>query len=259
MENSPQISLSQICGLLSDIAVLLISNGANSARAKRNISRVADAYGYKIDPFFSHSAIVLTVEEKISGRKRTVVKNISHYHVNYSIVSEISILTWDIYERQLSLHHIENRIEQISKIEPYAEWFKILMIAVATAALSQIFDGNIFDFFVAFAAAAIGFIGRKILIKNKYNTYICWLFAAFVSASVVNICRRLGLEHYQGALTACVLWLIPGVPLINGFLDILENNIVSGWAKTAMGIMMIFMIAVGFYLSLFIFGYGSTV
>lgn len=248
-----------MCGLLSEMAVLLISNGANSARTKRNIARIADAYGYKIDPFFSHSAIVLTVEEKISGRKKTIVKNISHYHVNYSIVSEISILTWDIYERRPSLNHIENRMEQISKIEPYSEWVKILMIAVATAALSQIFDGNYMDFIIAFAAAAIGFLGRKLLIKNKYNTYISWLFAAFVSASVVNLARRLGLEHYQGALTACVLWLIPGVPLINGFLDILENNIVSGWAKTSMGIMMIFMIAVGFYLSLFIFGYGATV
>jgi len=52
---------------------------------------------------------------------------------------------------------------------------------------------------------------------------------------------------------------VPGVPLINGFLDLLEGHIVSGWAKMSMGFIMVFMIAVGFYVSLFVFGYGNTI
>ena len=85
-----------------------------------------------------------------------------------------------------------------------------------------------------------------------------WFIGALISTSVVNLCRYFGMNHYQSALNACVLWLIPGVPLINGFLDILEGHIVSGWAKVAMGGMLVFMIAVGFYLSLFLFGYAPT-
>ena len=66
----------------------------------------------------------------------------------------------------------------------------------------------------------------------------------------------MGMQDYHAALTACVLWLIPGVPLINGFLDIFSGHVVSGWAKVSMGLLMVFMIAVGFYLSIFVFGYG---
>lgn len=259
MENLPQISLSQMCGLLSETAVLLISNGANSTRTKRNIDRIAKAYGFRIAPFFSHSAIVLSVEDTQSGKKRTIVKDIKHYHVNYSVVSEVSILTWHIHQEKPSLHDIEAKLHKISKIQPYSEPVKVAMIGLATAALAQIFDGKLTEFAIAFLAALVGYYGRKVLIKRNYNVYICWLVAAFLSASTVNLLRRMGVEHYQAALTACVLWLVPGVPLINGFLDILENSIVSGWAKVAMGFMMVFMIAVGFYLSLFIFGYGSTV
>jgi len=52
-----------------------------------------------------------------------------------------------------------------------------------------------------------------------------------------------------------VLWLIPGVPLINGFIDMLTGYMVSGMAKLAYALGLIFMISIGFYLSLFIFGY----
>lgn len=259
MENTIHIDLGKMTHLLAEIGILLMSNGANTARTKRNITRIAEAYGYDIQAFFSHSAIIVTVHDKETNRRKTTVKNLLHHHVNYSIVSEVSILSWEIKEKQPSLEYVEKKVKEISKINSYPEWVKFTMIGVATASLSQIFDADLYEFVIAFLAAVAGFFGRKLLIVNKYNTYICWFFAAFVSASVVNLFRRLGVEHYQGALTACVLWLIPGAPLISGFLDILENHIVSGWARVAMGFMMVFMIAVGFYLSLFVFGYGYTV
>ena len=112
---------------------------------------------------------------------------------------------------------------------------------------------------VAFLSAWVGINARKILLTRGYNEYISWLVASFVSATVVNLFRKCGLESFHGALTACVLWLIPGVPLINGFLDILRGHIVSGWAKAAMGLMLVFMVGVGFYLSLFLFGYGFII
>ena len=77
--------------------------------------------------------------------------------------------------------------------------------------------------------------------------------------SVIKNFRILGITNFHAALSACVLWLIPGVPLINGFLDIVSGYIINGWAKVAMGFMLIFMIAVGFVISLFIFGYGNTI
>jgi hypothetical protein len=71
----------------------------------------------------------------------------------------------------------------------------------------------------------------------------------------VNAFRLMGVEEYKNALAACVLWLIPGVPLINGFIDMLTGYMVSGMAKLAYALMLVFMISIGFYLSLFVFGY----
>lgn len=257
MVNDAKISLDEIAKTLSEIGVMLLSNGATSSRASRNLKRIAESFGFNVELFFSHSAIVLTVENPFTGKKETIVKGIGHYHVNYSIVSEISILSWEIVNKKLSFEDIGKELDDIREMDSYPEWLKALFIGIATAALCKIFDGSAVEFFVAFMAAILGFFARKIVLGKKYNQYISWLLGAFVSASVVNFCRHFGLEAYHGALTSCVLWLIPGVPLINGFLDILSGHIVSGGAKTAMGFLLVFMIAIGFYLSLFLFGYGT--
>ncbi len=256
MEQHTKVTLSKTTDVLAEIARALISNGANSARTSRNITRIAESFGYTIEHFFSHSAIVLTVEDKMTKDKETIVKGIGHYGVNYSIVSEISILSWEIEKHKISFEEIEKELQDIKEMDSYPWWLKMIFIGVATAALSKIFEGNNMEFGVAFFAGVLGFFGRKLILERNYNHYIGWLVAAFISASVVNSCRKFGLESYHGALTSCVLWLIPGVPLINGSLDVVGGHVVSGWAKLAMGFMMVFMIAVGFYLSLFLFGYG---
>ncbi|WPC14097.1 threonine/serine exporter family protein [Riemerella anatipestifer] len=46
-------SITTLAKLLTEVATLLISNGANSTRTKRNVVRIAEAYGYDVEVFFS--------------------------------------------------------------------------------------------------------------------------------------------------------------------------------------------------------------
>lgn len=243
--------------ILAETGVLLISNGANSTRTVRNLQRIAETYGYTIENFFSHSAIVLTVHHEGQNVKQTFVKTIRRHGVNYSIVSEISILSWQIASKKPPLEGIEEELHKISTLDSYPKWMKNLLIALATASLCMVFGGDAVAFFIAFLSGLFGVLVRNFLLKYQYNFNICWLLGALVSVSVVNIFRIAGWSNYEEALSACVLWLIPGVPLINGFLDVFAGHIVSGLAKIAMGFLMVFMIALGFYISLFLFGYGS--
>lgn len=244
-----KIHVSQMSRILADLAVVLLSNGATTTRTVRNVNRIANTFGYKIEEFVSHSSLVLTIESSSPSTnnaevKETIVRRIGAYHVNYSIISEVSLLSWQVEAHNVLFADLENKLLAIKKINSYPEWLKFVFIGLATAALAKIFNGTFVEFIVAFFAGVIGIYARKLAIVKKYNMYICAFVAAFVSTSVVNVFRMLGVQDYHGALAACVLWLIPGVPLINGFLDILEENIVSGWAKVAMGFMLVFMIGV---------------
>lgn len=241
--------------LFADVCILLISNGANSGRTRRNINRIASAFGYHLEMFFSHSAVVITAISLNTGEKRTVVKAVPHYRVNFNVLSEISILSWQVAERKLSYQELKEQLAEIRKIEPYSEFTKVLLASLAVAALCRIFGGSFSEFFIVFGSAVLGFIARNFLLSRHYNANMGWFAGAFVSVTFVNIFQAVGFD-VKSALSACVLWLIPGVPLINGFIDVLEGHLVSGSAKLMMGMILIFMIAVGFCLSLFLFGYG---
>ena len=138
----------------------------------------------------------------------------------------------------------------------YLMWF---FVSLAGGSLAYIFGGDnhnsYFEMGISFLATLIGLAGRRLLQVRKFNVFICWAWAAFISVSVVNAFRLVGVEEYKNALAACVLWLIPGVPLINGFIDTLTGHVVAGLAKLTYALVLIFMISIGFYLSLFIFGY----
>ncbi len=257
MENQ-QTKLEQVTELLAEIATLLMSSGSNTRRVSRNVSRIANALGYDFDIFYSYSAVVVTVRSSKTGKTETLVKSIPHYGVHFSIVSDISILSWQVVEHHLGIEKIKEEIERIKNLPRYNKYLMYFFVALAGGSLARIFGGTYLELLIAFLATFIGLLGRSFFQIRKFNPFISWLFASYISVSVVNIFHILGVEQLNNGLAACVLWLIPGVPLINGCIDLLSGHVVSGMAKLTSAAVFIFMIALGFFLSLITFGYGST-
>lgn len=56
------------------------------------------------------------------------------------------------------------------------------------------------------------------------------------------------------ALGTSVLYLIPGVPLINSILDILEGHVLVGFSRTINAVILIICIAIGLSITLLILG-----
>lgn len=250
--------LQRVTHLLAEISTLLICSGANTRRALRNVERISQALGYHCEVFHSYSGVVLSVYDTQTNEKETIVQSIAHHGVNFNTISEISILSWQVVEEKLPIHAIENEVKRIKNAPHYPLVLMWFFVSMAGGALAYIFggkNGSYVEFSISFLSTFIGIAARKALQMRHFNHFICWGWAAFVSVSVVNVFRLLEIQPINNALAACVLWLIPGVPLINGFIDLLTGNVVSGWAKLSTAMTLVFMIAVGFYLSLIIFGY----
>lgn len=253
-----QTELEKVTELLAEIATLLMTSGSNTRRVSRNVSRIANALGYDFEIFYSYSAVVVTVRNTQTAETETLVKTIPGYGTHFGVVSDISILSWQVVEHSLSIEEIRKEVERIKHLPRYNKYIMYLFVALAGGSLARIFGGSYLEFLIAFLATLIGLFGRSVFQERKFNPFISWLFAAFISVSVVNIFRLFGVEQLNSGLAACVLWLIPGVPLINGFIDLLSGHVVSGMAKLTSAAVFIFMIALGFFLSLITFGYGST-
>ncbi|QOR73303.1 threonine/serine exporter family protein [Cruoricaptor ignavus] len=254
-----QNQLSQICEILSETGNLLVSNGANATRTARNLHRMAGGMGCEAEFFFSHSALIFSILHKKSGRRQTVVKSIKGYHVNYGIVSEISILSWDVAQKKMTPAEIQEKLTHISRLNGYPEWAKLTGVALATAGLTGLFGGGIGQMAAGFIAAALGYAVRGIVLRKKFNMHVAWFIGAAVSAGLVELFSLIFSTRFDGALTASVLWLIPGVPLTNGCLDLISGQVVSGWAKLAMAMMMVAAVALGFSVALLLFGNGTGI
>ena len=101
------------------------------------------------------------------------------------------------------------------------------------------------------------FAGRYIFVfisKKKYNVYIRVFLAAFIASmlAAIGVVYNIG-ENPQTALATSVLFLIPGVALINSFTDLLDNNVLNGMVRFATGIMTVLVIALGLFLTMIIF------
>ena len=252
-------AIERVAQLLAEINFVLITGGANTRRVLRNTNRIANALNYHCDIFYSYSAIIITVYDNASKEKETIVKSIPHHGVNFNAISDISILSWRVLEKKLPIEVIEREVAYIKQKSHYNMYLMWFFVSLAGGSLAYIFGGDnhnsYFEMGISFLATLIGLAGRRLLQVRKFNIFICWAWAAFISVSVVNAFRLVGVEEYKNALSACVLWLIPGVPLINGFIDTLTGHVVAGMAKLTYALVLIFMISIGFYLSLFIFGY----
>ena len=252
-------AIERVAQLLAEINFVLFTGGANTRRVLRNTTRIAEALNYHCDIFYSYSAIIITIYDNATKEKETIVKSIPHHGVNFNAISDISILSWRVLERKPPIEVIEREVAYIKHKSHYNMYLMWFFVSLAGGALAYIFGGDSHNSYlelgISFLATLTGLAGRRLLQLRKFNVFICWAWAAFVSVSVVNTFRLMGVEEYKNALAACVLWLIPGVPLINGFIDMLTGYMVSGLAKLAYALMLVFMISIGFYLSLFVFGY----
>jgi len=57
----------------------------------------------------------------------------------------------------------------------------------------------------------------------------------------------------QTALATSILFLVPGVALINSFTDLLDNNILNGMVRFTTGLMTVLAMAIGLFVAMYLF------
>ena len=104
-------------------------------------------------------------------------------------------------------------------------------------------------------ATLTGFFVRQELTVRKVNHMLIFIVCSFVASLVA----ALGVYSDWGttqdvALGTSVLFLIPGVPLINSILDILEGHVLIGFSRAINAAILIICIALGLSMTLLILG-----
>ena len=82
--------------MLLEIGSLLMTSGANTERIKVTISRIAAAFGCDSDLLITNHALMITLTYQHKNKVFTSVKWVPNMHLNFNLISDISIMSWQI-------------------------------------------------------------------------------------------------------------------------------------------------------------------
>ena len=234
--------------VLLEVGATLMSSGASTSRTRVTLERIARGLGYSIELLITHRALMLTIIEKDQQHFFSRLKRTSPHGVNFRVVSGISHLSWNAMEKKWTVLQIAEELNRLKSLPHYPRLVVLVLVGLAGSGFCNIFGGGYLDMLVAFVATVAGLFVRQESIKAKFNPYICVFFAAFTASLIAGIAEYLHIgSEPEKAFATSVLFLVPGVPLINSVTDLMDGNIQNGMVRAMNGMMIAFSIALGIY------------
>jgi uncharacterized membrane protein YjjP (DUF1212 family) len=234
--------------ILLDVGAALMSSGASTHRTRLTLERIASGLGLKIELLITQRALMLTVIDKNQEHFFSRLKRTSPHRVNFKIVSGISRLSWKVLEGNWTLKQVSVELRRLKKLPHYPKWIELTTVGLAGAAFCHIFGGGIVEMTVAFVATFAGLFIRQLAVKKKFNPYVSVYFAALTASLIAGIAEFFNLgNNPETAFSTAVLFLVPGVPLINSITDMMDGNIQNGIVRMVNGLIIALAIAMGVF------------
>ncbi|WP_304201664.1 threonine/serine exporter ThrE family protein [Flavobacterium alvei] len=239
--------------LLTEIGEMMITSGAHTARIIRNLERIAVGLGYHCELVLTYTGFVISVYKQNKFKAHTLAKTIKAKGLNFETVSEISILSWDVFENKISIAEIKAILKQIKAKKVYSSLQLYALAPLASVALCLLFDGDWMQSLIVYFSTLFGYYVRRELMLKHHNHMVAFFIGATISTLFIHLTGVIFNIQIKEAMVVSVLYLIPGAVMINAFIDYLEGYFESGTSRFIYSFMLVLMIAFGFYVSNLIF------
>lgn len=252
----PQIQ--ELTNFLSEYTAKMLSIGTYTARIERCVRRIADAYDYEASlMIFVRHFIISVMDPADNSIRRTYVKTGTAARISFDLISELSALSWEIYDEKIPLARARAAFAEILASQKKSFAKTLVLLSVANAAFCELFGGDGGAMALVFAATAFGICARYLLSRLKINLKIQYIAVSFAVSFIVSLGARYGLSATPDvAVGSSILFLIPGVWLINSVFDILNENMLVGISRGLNTGLLIICIAIGLFLTLSISNLG---
>jgi uncharacterized membrane protein YjjP (DUF1212 family) len=146
----------------------------------------------------------------------------------------------------VSLDEARQELERLLGLPHYPRALTLFVVSLAGASFCYVFGGDWLQMAIAFGATCCGLYVKQEMTKKSFNAYLITFAAALVAAVVVGIFHKAALHHHlEQAFATCVLFLVPGVPLINSITDLIDGNTLNGIDRGVKALMHALAIAFG--------------
>ena len=263
MENtsngSANINAAEVAEFILDAGVFLMASGAHSGRVWRNCRRIAEHWGYRMNFNPTFTGILVSVwDDKDSENAVTRYKTAPANVVHLATLTQISHLSWKIADNEIEYDDARRELETIKQKAAYPFWLVALAVGISCGCLCTLAGGNLIDAALTFCGASAGSVARYFILKKQFNLFISIIIASFITTLIVGTDTIFGWgQAPEMTLATSVLYLIPGVPLINSVIDLLEGYFSASIARSLFAASILSSIAVGMILSIMLLGINN--
>ena len=254
MEQHSITEANELGSLLLDVGVSLLSSGASCSRIRITLSRLATTYNYEAHISIAPKSVSLTLND---GNEQSVfngMRSTPAQGVNFKTISGISRLSWKAIEENMSIQDVKNEYQQLLLLPHYPRIVILLFVSLAGSAFCFSFGGNPPEMVITFGATFCGLFVRQEAVKYKFNPYIAVFSGSLAASLFAGAFIRSGLTvNLEHAFATSVLFLIPGVPLINCYTDLIDGNILNGIVRGVNALMFSLAIALGLMAAMLLF------
>lgn len=258
-----RVGAERVANFILDVGTFLLASGAHSGRVSSNTKRMASAWGYNIDMESTFIGLTITAthtEDKVDTI--TSYKASPPHSVHLEILTLVSALSWKVVEQNLTLEEAEIEFKEIRKVANYKPLVVSVAVGLACAGLCIFSFGDLkLDFIsplIVWVAAFIGSMVRFFVSKKKFNQMLSISIAAFITTMITGLGSIYGVGlHPEAAMATAVLYLIPGVPLLNCIIDLIDGSLSSAMNRGLFAGFILLCIAVGMTLSISILGINN--
>ncbi|NDW10159.1 threonine/serine exporter ThrE family protein [Dysgonomonas sp. 520] len=254
--NKEIISAKQFANFGLDVGTYLLASGAHCGRLDTNIKRMAVRWGFNVELNPTFRGLLISVQNmRDESDTITLFRESPGHNVHLAILTEVSQLSWKVYDKCLAFDETVRAFEDIKNKKHYNCWIIAFAVGLACAGLCLLSKGDYYNAAVAWIGAFMGSVLRYKISKYKYNNMIAIGIAAFVTTLVTGLGAIYGIgTNTETAMATAVLYLIPGVPLINCVIDLIEGYLSSSINRALFAAFVLLCIAAGMTLCITLLG-----
>lgn len=254
-----EVTIRDLSNFLLEYASTLLGAGVHTGRAVRNISRIAESFGYQADmTIFQRNITMSVIQEDDDSIRRTSVRKIRQMPIDFAVISRLSALSWRAFDERMPLEQLQKEYGRIMERKRIPLYWLVPMVALANAAFCRLFQGDYMAMGIVFVATLIGFLLKHYMTRLGFNHMAVFVLSAFSASLVAAFGVQQGLGNTPDiALATSVLFLVPGVPLINSIMDLLNGHVLMGISRAVNAGILIICIALGLSASMFILGLNA--
>lgn len=238
--------LNKAGSFLSAYSALLLRSGSTCARLERNVGRMAATWNLSVDITIMPRHVSLYIKSDDGCDSNVFTESTSNSAISFEKITLLSQMSWEVAENGLGVEEAQARLNGVSQIKSAGKWWVLLAVSSANGAFCRLFGGDMTAVAVVFVATLCGYYLKQLMLSKKIDVRIVFIVCAFVSSVLACADSLFSFgQTPQVAIGVSVLYLVPGIPLLNSFSDMIDRHYICFFSRMTDALVLVSCLSMG--------------